>query len=280
MGRSDRAKIAGHTLEVLKSGEYVAPTGAHIPLAAVMAQCIADTRHYQPADLERLLAEVSANAPSRGPAIIELENETTLVGIDKLVSSGATSVAALNFASARNPGGGFLGGSQAQEESLARSSGLYPSLTSVPDFYQQHRRMSSLLYTDAMIHSPGCPVIRDDEGNLLEQPQLVGFITSAAPNAGAVADNHPADLPSIPDVLFHRAELVLALAAHHGYENLVLGAWGCGVFRNDPRVVAHAFSDLLRNRGWGQRFAKVRFSVFDSSRDQGVYRAFEAEFSI
>jgi len=31
------------------------------------------------------------------------------------------------------------------------------------------------------------------------------------------------------------------LAAAHGYTRLVLGAWGCGVFRNDPEVVAAAF---------------------------------------
>lgn len=279
LGRGARAGVARSTLEIFAAGEYLAPGGGRVSVAAELAHCVGNTRLYQPEDLERLLADVSSRPATREPAGIDIANETTLVGIDKLIASGATSIAALNFASARNPGGGFLGGSQAQEESLARSSGLYASLTSVPHYYEQHRRLSSLLYTDAMIHSPACPVIRDDDGNLLEKPQLVGFITSAAPNAGAVANNHPADLPVIPDTLYRRGRLVLALAAHHGYENLVLGAWGCGVFKNDPAMVAKTFARLLRNEGWAQRFVRVRFSVFDVSRDREVYRAFESEFS-
>src|SRR5439155_18521395 len=154
----------------------------------------------------------------------EVANETTLAGIARVLADGAGPVAALNFASAKNPGGGFLGGSQAQEESLARSSALHASLLRAPQFYERHRAAPSPLYSDAMILSPGCPVFRDDGGALLEEPRLVAFVTSAAPNAGAAAANRPEELPLIPGALRRRSEDVLALAASQGYRRLVLGA--------------------------------------------------------
>lgn len=274
MNRQSRAAAAKHTLAVLESGEYTLATGAKVSIAAQLAACLGATRLYEPAELETLRAP---GGTASTPAAIELHNETTLQGIARLHAAGVQDVGALNFASARNPGGGFQGGAQAQEESLARSSALYASQLRVFDFYERHRRESSLLYSDAMIFSPRCPVFRDDAGELLEAPHAASFITCAAPNAGAVRANQPADAPHIPGVLRRRAELVLALAAHHGLRCLVLGAWGCGVFRNDPAEVAGVFGELLSGpAGWSRHFDRVVFSVFDASAAQPTYRAFES----
>ena len=147
------------------------------------------------------------------------------------------------------------------------------------DFYERHRASSSLLYSDAMILSPGCPIFRDDDGKLLDEPQMAAFITSAAPNAGAAADNRPAELPSIPGVFRRRSEYVLALAASQGYRQLVLGAWGCGVFRNDPGVVAESFATHLRHGSWSGRFDRVVFSVLDTSPSQSTLTAFRRALS-
>merc|ERR1712113_859612 len=93
----------------------------------------------------------------------------------------------LNFASARNPGGGFTTGAEAQEESLARSSGLYPCLTKhFQAFFAPHRQAASGLYTHGLIHSPQVPVVRDEHGTLLEKPYLIDFVTAAAPNCGVL----------------------------------------------------------------------------------------------
>ncbi|MBI3228871.1 MAG: TIGR02452 family protein [Burkholderiales bacterium] len=193
-----------------------------------------------------------------------------------IVAAGsAEPVLVLNFASAKNPGGGFLSGSQAQEESLARSSGLYASQMQAWDFYERHRANPSCLYSHAMIYSPACPVFADDDGHLLEQAQLLSFVTSAAPNAGAVASNHADDLPLVPVVLKERAELVLTLARAKGYQRLLLGAWGCGVFRNDPQMVARSFIDLLRSPAWDGQFSQILFSVRDHSREQATFHAFQ-----
>src|SRR5439155_6866731 len=150
-------------------------------------------------ELERLRQEVLARPGEQFPTAVEVVNETTLAGIARVLASGQGPVAVLNFASAKNPGGGFLSGSQAQEESLARSSALHASLLRAWAFYERHRASPSLLYSDAMILSPGCPVFRGDDGSLLEEPQTATFITSAAPNAGAAASNRPEELPLIPE---------------------------------------------------------------------------------
>ena len=279
MKRSARQELAKETVEIVERGSYVSPHGCQIDLSGLVQACKSGTRHYTPAELAQLLQSLHPFTPSDPPVACEVVNETTLSGIFRLLASGAGPVAALNFASAKNPGGGFLNGSQAQEESLARSSALYASLLQAGNYYEQHRASPSLLYTDAMIFSPTCPIFRDDGGTLLEVPQLVTFIITAAPNAGAIADNRPQELPQISDTLRQRAEYVLALAASHGYQHLVLGAWGCGVFRNDPQLVASIFAELLRHPNWSRRFRRVLFSVLDHSPTQSIFRAFQKNLS-
>src|SRR5262245_11597172 len=243
-------ELARQTVEIVERGSYKSAGGRVIDIANAVRACLDSTRFFPPEELERIRQEVLAR-PSEGLATaFEVVNETTLAGIARVLSDGWGPVAVLSFSSAKNPGGGFLGGSQAQEESLARSSALHASLLRAWEFYERHRASRSMLYSDAMILSPGCPVIRDDDGTLLEEPRLATFITSAAPNAGAAAKNRPEEVPHVPDVFRRRSEYVLALAASHGYRQLVLGAWGCGVFRNHPAVVAAAFSGHLRHGAW------------------------------
>ena len=65
------------------------------------------------------------------------------------------------------------------------------------------------------------------------------------------------------------------VAAAHGHRTLVLGAWGCGVFRNDPHTVASAFAGALREVG---QFDRVIFAIRDDRSGTPVYRAFESVF--
>lgn len=275
MERSTRMELAKQTVEIAERGWYISAGGHRVEITSAIRDCREATRLFSPTELKRLRNDVLANSAGGLRTALEVVNETTLAGIARVLADGPGRVAALNFASAKNPGGGFLNGSQAQEESLARSSALHASLLRAWDFYEQHRASPSLLYSDAMILSPGCPVFRDDEGGLLDQPHEVAFITSAAPNARAAATDRPDELPAIPDVFRRRAEYVLALAAAHGYTRLVLGAWGCGVFGNDPEVVAAAFAGHLRGV-WAGRFERVVFSVLDTSPSRDTLRAFQS----
>jgi uncharacterized protein (TIGR02452 family) len=274
MNRSERAALAQQTLAILEAGRYDLPDGSTVTIESDIARCLAGTRLFEPAELARL-RERQAGSPAqtlRGE--IEVANETTLSGIARLVREGRGPVAALNFASAKNPGGGFLSGSQAQEESLARSSALHASLVKQGDFYERHRQQPHPLYSDAMILSPDCPIFRDDAGALLESVHHVTFITSPAPNAGALKDHYPQDVASIPETFERRAAYVLALAAFAGCRNLVLGAWGCGVFRNDPALVAGVFMKHLRSGEWAGVFSRVVFSIFDPAPGAPIVEVF------
>ena len=231
MSRRLRA-IAREAVEIAERGWYHDPQGAEVRID--VGSAVAGTRLYLPAD------EVPAGVPGPGGRI-EVTGESTLAAARRLGGD----VAALVFASARNAGGGFLNGAQAQEESIARSSALYPCLRAAGEFYAYHRAHTELTYSDRVIYSPGVPVFRDDQGTLLTKPYPVTFLTCAAPNLSALRSNQPELVTEVPAVLRRRAARVLAVAAAHGHRRLVLGAWGCGVFGNDPTTVAEAFATAL-----------------------------------
>lgn len=278
MKRKERAALAQETLAILQRGIYQAESGEHVRLRGEQADAEAGTRIWTPEALDRLVDDLGDPPQGATPARVEVTGETTLEATERLVvEEGEARVAALNFASARNPGGGFLGGSQAQEESLARSSGLYPCLTMCPEHYAMHRARPSGFYTHQMIYSPDVPVIRDDAGTLLAPMYPVSFITSPAVNAGVVRKKLRRKAHAIPDVMRERATRVLALAAHHNHEVVVLGAWGCGVFGNNPEDIAQVFHDVLwSERELGLRFRRLVFAVLDRTRGQSTRRAFDA----
>jgi uncharacterized protein (TIGR02452 family) len=281
MSKLKRKGIAKDTVDILQRGYSETRKGKNVNISESLSSCLTQTRCYSPADLVRLEAEILSQYPAFSQTKFSVENETSLQGAERLARLETfTKIGVLNFASAKNPGGGFLKGSQAQEESLARSSGLYQSLLQCPEYYEFNRNSRSLLYSNHIIYSPGCPVFRLDDGTLLDEPYRVDFITSPAPNLGAIERNEPKAKKQVPEVLRDRASKILTLAAYHNCEALVLGAWGCGVFRNNPAVVSQAFADLLLPSGvfWG-RFDTVLFSVLDRTSEQNILREFRDRFS-
>jgi uncharacterized protein (TIGR02452 family) len=275
--RMKRKAIAQDTVKILEDGYYQSASNKRVDISKELASCLSQTKGYEPDFSTQLQLK---NIPSSNTEF-EVRNETTLMGTERLAKSQKfNKIGVLNFASAKNPGGGFLGGSQAQEESLARSSGLYSSLLKCPEHYNFHRNNESLLYSDRIIYSPNCPVFRTDDGTLLEQPYLVDFITSPAPNAGAISKNQPENISKISEVLYARGEKVLSLAAYYNCDAIVLGAWGCGVFRNEPSLVAQMFADLLLNEGkFANKFKTVLFSVLDITESKNIFTKFNSRFA-
>jgi uncharacterized protein (TIGR02452 family) len=218
-----------------------------------VAAAIAGTRLYLP-------GTPLPEPPDAVTPRIEVTGESSLGATLRLGGD----VACLNFASARKPGGGFLNGAQAQEESLARGSALYHCLLAAQPFYDHHRADPSLAYSDRVVYSPAVPVFRDGRDRLLPAPYPVTFLTCAAPNATQIRLRQPALLPSLPEVLRRRATRILAVAAAHGHRRLVLGAWGCGVFGNEPATVADSFAYALRQI---PSFDEVVFAVLGRPGD-------------
>lgn len=264
--RNERAIIAAETLQILSTGAYTGPSGRPVDLNPDLQYSVNETRLFRPGQLAKLAALVPA---PRGQPRISVINGTTLSAARRLSEShGGERVALLNFASARHPGGGFLSGSQAQEESLARASGLYSSISRMTEYYEANRRHRSALYTDHMIYSPLVPVFRDDGDRLIDSPWCVSMITAPAVNAHAVRSNEPENQSRIAEVMRRRIAFVLALAVHHDQDGLVLGAWGCGVFANEPGEVARIFAEeVLGECRYARTFTEIVFAVLDRRGD-------------
>jgi uncharacterized protein (TIGR02452 family) len=262
-------KCAEETVAICEAGFYLAPSGKQVEIAAAAKNAMEGTTIYSPENVPRPKPVKRNRTVS-----IEVVNETTFDALARL-EVGSEHIGCLNFASAKNPGGGFLTGAQAQEEALARSSALYPCLLKAPQYYESNRANRSTIYLDLLIYSPLVPFFRNDAGVLLEAPILASVLTAPAPNAGAVRQNEPQNVGAIEPALRRRADLVLSVAQSHGIETLVLGAWGCGVFRNDPDVAATVFADLLKPQAkFAEVFSKVVFAVFDRSENEVTHRAF------
>ncbi|GAB2853286.1 TIGR02452 family protein [Streptomyces deserti] len=260
--------IARNTELIVAAGRYRAPDGREVSIAAAVEAARNGTRMYGPGPVD--VPPVTAV-----DTLIEVTGESSLEAARRL----GADVAVLNFASARNPGGGYLNGAQAQEEALCRASALYTCLVRVPEFYDHHRTHRDPFYTDRVIHASAVPVFRDDRGRLLDEPYAAGFLTAAAPNAGVVLRTAPQRAADLPHALSARAERVLETAAAHGYRRLVLGAWGCGVFQNDPAQVAGAFRALLEPGGrFASAFEHVVFGILDRTAGSVVREAFVRAF--
>ncbi|WP_018548528.1 TIGR02452 family protein [Streptomyces sp. LaPpAH-108] len=265
--------VATETERIVAEGAYALPDGRKVPLADLIEAARTGTRLHGPEPVE-----VPSRA-ARTATFFEVTGESSLAAARRLTGAGA-SVAVLNFASARNPGGGYLGGAQAQEEALCRASALYTCLLRAPGYYEHHRAERDPFYSDRVIHSPAVPVFRDDRARLLAEPYTAGFLTSPAPNAGVIRRRTPERTGEIPGALARRAERALETAAAHGYRHLVLGAWGCGVFQNDPDQVAHAFRTLLVSGGrFTGTFDHVVFGVLDRTAGATVRNAFARVFA-
>ena len=266
--RKERRQKGVETVEIIERGGY-ALDGLQLDLSSRIDAAVAGTVEYTNRDDSPRFA--SAGHDTR----FEVINDTTLAAARVLVEDGYDT-AALNFASAKNPGGGFLNGSLAQEESLAMSSALYACLVG-REMYEYHRPTRGGMYTNWAIYSPRVPVIRDEEGELLAQTWDLSFITSPAPNAGVVLKREPERRDELLDEFEARIHKVLAIAAYYEHDAVVLGAWGCGVFGNDPATVAGLFGAALEGPFRGA-FRRVSFAVLDWSHEKRFIGPFERRF--
>ena len=184
---------------------------------------------------------------------IILEDIDTVKAIFKYIGDNTV---VLNFASYTSPGGKFIDGSSAQEECLCHSSILYNILNEFKRrFYIPHKKtLNKGLYTDELIYTPD--VLFVDEDYLT----TCNVITCAAPNAGVSKQYHNISDDVITETMTSRIDNILATALVNNNKCLILGAFGCGVFRNNPHTVASIFKTLLDNK-YKNVFEKVIFAI-------------------
>jgi len=211
--------------------------------------------------------------------------------VSKSTSFGAArkyngEIAVLNFASATNPGGGVTHGSFAQEECLCRCSTLYNNLIlkeAADKFYLPHRSGLSPLHNDDIIYTPGVVVFKSDDYKDYGTTKNVNIITCAAPNLREVPKNEfnsenttvPATISDDDLLELHkqRGRKILSVAAANKNDYIVLGAFGCGAFRNDPKIVAEAYKQILPV--FKNAFKVIEFAVFCRDHETINYDTFK-----
>lgn len=271
----DRKAMAQETLRILGQGYYEpADSGqaGRIFIKEAVEQSVACSRLISPEEGAEILAEYGGG-PGCGQPETQVENCSTVEAIRKMAAEGKTDIGVLNFASAKNPGGGFLNGAVAQEESLAVSSALYPTLTAHEEYYRANRANGSMLYLDYAIYSPEVLFFRDENFRLTETPVKASVLTLPAVNMGQ-ALRKGEDVREAKRVMRRRMNLALGIFARQNAKHLVLGAYGCGVFRNDPRDVAVWWKELLA-QGMGRYFDSIFHAVLDRSKEQRCLKAFQ-----
>ena len=261
----ERAQLLGTSaLEAAPNGRYVAPDGQSIDWKAAVENAVA-VKVSLPPD-----APLPTTASPRFfETHVVVANETTLGAARRLCDAGLRPLS-LNFANGVQPGGGVLWGARAQEEVLCRSSALLPTLDGDP-MYDAHRRGPAYESSDWLILSPDVPVFRRDDGLSFAEPWSTSFVTCAAPYAPKIGQ------PRSGDLLARRIRRLLRVAHAYGFNTLVLGAWGCGAFSNDPTRTARDFRAALETEFAGA-FSEVVFAITDWSPDRRFLGPFRDAF--
>jgi uncharacterized protein (TIGR02452 family) len=261
--RTKNASIAKETIKIIKEGHYTALSGAVIDLSEDFGAAIKGTiLHQDPLPIQQYTVHVPT---------FEVLNETTAQAAVRLMALGMTDIVGLNFASARNPGGGFLAGAMAQEEDLCRCSGLYACIKNKPMFYNDNILCDDTFYTHNIIYSPKVPFFRDQYNLFMENPFTLSIISAPAPN---LRNMESVDEKLVYNVLYERAVKIFQIAALYGHKTIILGAWGCGAFGNDAKMVANVFLDALKVV---PAFEHVCFACFDNRPDANVFETFKRE---
>ena len=201
-------------------------------------------------------------------------------------------IAVMNFANAFHAGGGVTKGSSAQEECLCRTSTLYPLLyrkTLRDSFYKHHYDLNTPKASDSLIYTEGVVICKTDEDLPKRMPKnewvMVDVITIAAPDLRVKSNQH-ASLVNGGTYMndaelfgYHvkRAIHMLTCAAAKGADILVLGAFGCGVFENNPEVVARAYKAALAE--FPKVFKQIEFAVYCPPGGSRNYDVFKKAFA-
>lgn len=223
--------------------------------------CVDNSLIYSPEDKERISNIQRTGNPLFTRANKLMIDSDTVSAIEKAYTTypAIYTIAALNFASYKNPGGMFLKGSKAQEECLCHQSALYNILSRFPNYYEENKKkLNRALYTDRAIYTPDVPFFT--ETNVFN----CDIITCAAPNKYAAQKYKNVSDEENWYNLYNRIEFILDIAKVNGVDILIVGAFGCGVFGQDPYEVAAIFKYLLDIKSYG--ISQVIFAIPKGTR--------------
>ena len=278
-----RIEILQDTMQIIERG-YYRYENEKIPLRLSKGR-MEQILVYLPKDVKSLSNDRSFHiAPDSTRCVYECVNMDTFTLAQKRYRQMSErnetgKILVLNLANSVHPGGGVWHGARAQEEDLCRRSTLLRSLESrsAKKYYDYNKRLNSYMGSDAVMITPEVEVFKDENGFPLKESFEVSVMTCAAPNirrglCGMSEEAYEA-------MLTGRIRGMLMTAAHEGYRNLILGAFGCGAFGNDARIVAGLFHKVLKEfnyNGFQENdcFDHIDFAVLSHSPQKYNFNCF------
>lgn len=278
------------TLRILEQGWYE-KNGKRIHLKLSREE-MREIQVYLPEDVKR-----NANISDFNPTFVMgrscihgCENiDSFTLARKRAVSDGfyakdGQGILVLNLANPVHPGGGVRNGARAQEEDLCRKSSLLLSLESwaADKYYEYNESLHTYMGSDALMITPQVEIIRDENGEYLDDTVIVSVLTFAAPMVSFGKEGMSEE--EYETMVYNRIMDMLKCVAYLGYKNLVLGAWGCGAFGNDARVISDLFYKALKEinyNGYVEKdlFRRIDFAVLDRTENQYNFREFYRNFS-
>lgn len=224
-----------------------------------------------------------SNVPRRNEhSGVIVECGTTFAAAMKYLHIGKTVV--LNFANPENPGGGVQYGAMAQEECLCRSSNLYPCLCDANvfyDYYEYHRNLKNTFYSDRLIYTKKITVFKDDNDIPQILPEYMWFtvdvITCAAPY---IAKRKYTNSTALLLLFKSRIRNIFEAARDNNADVIILGAFGCGAFKNPPLIVAEAFRQVICEQDYFKCFRKIVFAIKPTGEHCPNLNAFTGQFDM
>jgi uncharacterized protein (TIGR02452 family) len=258
MNREERKQVAADTLRICERGGFYFD-GEWFDISEDISVCVRATEI-----IDAGLDSGASSSDGRDAGEIYITEENTLDAAKRILDETSRVPLILNFASAKHPGGGFLGGSLSQEEDIAYRSSLYASLSSKKEYYEESLTdLRGGLYFDKQIYSKGLTVFRNSDYTLTA-PWQADCISAPAPNRNAALTRGITE-EEITNTMHRRAEAVLNTAAAKGAKDIILGAYGCGVFGNNPETVAEVFYTLLNKENKKASFRTITFAIPDKT---------------
>lgn len=279
------------TMEILEKGYYITD-GKKIKLKLSRRQ-MEHASVYLPHDIEKISEskEISHTIVMGRIGVDCVNMDSFSLAVERcrecsylLKGKGENRILVLNLANPVNPGGGVRRGAKAQEEDLCRRSSLLLSLEGreARAYYSYNRNLHTYMGSDGIIITPDVEILKDENGNLLEDSVIVSVMTCAAPMVRRGLEGMSDE--EYREMVYKRITGMLKTAAYLGYKVLVLGAFGCGAFGNDARVVSDLFYKAIKEFDYDGMsavdfFRRIDFAVLDHSPDQYNFRQFFRNFS-
>ena len=280
--KQKNADIFRETIQFIKAGGYTTPAGKQIQFD--FAKMLQHGRCFH----QEIPVICATNVEGGTKVIVECND--CLVAAERLVKEGYDP-ALLNFASAGHPGGGVETGARAQEETICRRSTLTRSIYSFDAKYAsrygyalQPGEHYPIVSEFSAVYSPAVTVFREGiECLLMEDPYDVAVVTCAALNLNG---KHPIKLTpdghmpqAAIDITRNKIRTVFRIGLTYGHDSLVLGAFGCGAFRNPPAEIARLFHDVMEEPEFKDKFKLITFSIIeDHNSNNANLMAFRKEF--